>query len=86
MVGVRRKIKSGYEPWVRADERRGRGKLQDMGIKPKTLARYMRAVSSFLLFAVVFYGGFAGYMDSLDVQACEYLEYLWECGQGKSAA
>ena len=57
-----------------------------MGIKPKTLLRYERAVSSFLLFAVAFYGGVAGCIDSLDSRACKYLEYLWECGEGKSAA
>ena len=84
MPGVKRKIKKGYEPWVGAEERAGMGRLRDMGIRPLTLERYRRAVAAFLQFALMTFGLLAGTMDTLDLQASEYLEYLWECGEGRA--
>ena len=84
MAGIRRETKSGYVPWVRADERRSKERLRNMDIRPKTLAHYKKAVSPLSFFAIVFYGGVAGCMDLLDAQAREHFECLWECGDGGS--
>ena len=47
-----------------------------MGIQPKALARYTKAVAVFLECVLLYFKGVAGSMEVLDVQAYEYFEYL----------
>ena len=81
---VKRKIKTGHEPWVRAQHRLG-VRLRDLAVQQKTLARYTRAVQGFMWYCLVFFGQLADSFEVLDHQASCYIEYLWECGEGKSA-
>ena len=83
-MGVIRKIKAGHEPWVRARLRQGT-RLRDMAVQAKTLERYTRAVQGFLWFCLVFYGALVENLEVLDSQAAFYIEYLWECGEGRAA-
>ena len=60
-------------------------RLRDLAIQQKTLERYTKAVQGFLWFCLTFFGRIADSMDILDHQAAGYIEYLWECGEGRSA-
>ena len=83
-MGVKRKIKAGHEPWIRAQLRQGT-RLRGLAIQQETLERCTKAVQGFLWFCLTFFGMTADSMDGLDHQAASYIEYLWECGEGRFA-
>ena len=71
---------------VRVEQRRALGRLADLRIQPRTLARYKVAVREFLLWLSQHSHPLAASYDTLEGQLCDYVEFLWETGAPRSRA
>jgi len=70
----------------RQQERRRIGKLADNMVLPSTVQRYCKAVMNFLTWLCVAADGFPKEMWDLDPALSDYIEHLWEEGDGVSFA
>ena len=63
------------------------GRLSDLRVTARTFNRYVRSASRFLEWArEAGNGGLAASDAALEHQLCEYIEELWQEGEGRSAA
>ena len=70
----------------RAVQRKALRKLRDRQIKPATLTRYLRASALFYAWATTNFGFAGDCWESLDQQAAEYIDHLWNEGEARGLA
>ena len=70
----------------RQDARRQAGSLFDIVIAPRTLARYKKAVWKFFEYLQKNRRNIPNTKDEFDEQLADYVNYLWEDGEGRSLA
>ena len=71
---------------LRLQARQARGRLRDLGITILTLERYRAALERFLGWELLFHRGVSRTLEQLDEHLAQYVEYLWENGDGRSSA
>ena len=81
-----RKRQATREP-ARVAVRQRLGRLSDLRVTARTFNRYVRSAARFLEWAQqAGHGGLAADDAALEHQLCEYIEELWQEGEGRSAA
>ena len=70
----------------RVQQRSRAGSLRDNLVERRTFDKYLKAVSAFVAWIEQMGMLQAPDYDSLDLQLCSFLEYLWECGESKGLA
>lgn len=70
----------------RIDERQRAGQLKELLVGKATATRYVSAMKKFFEWCRVFSRSLPGDYYSFDGLLCEYIEYLWEHGDGRSLA
>ena len=71
---------------LRVTERKRAGRLRDNLVEVRTLNKYVKAVTCFIWWLAQMGTGHASGFELLDHQLCDFLEYIWECGESKGLA
>lgn len=85
-MGKRKQIIESHDREERKRRRQELGTLQDLTIKPSTVTRYERAFKHFLTFLAHQKLDLSPTKEGVDSQVQDFLEHLWQEGEGVSLA
>lgn len=85
-MGKKRQIVEAHEKEERKKRRKELGTLHKLTIQPSTVVRYEKAFRQFLQFLSNHKSSLGSTKEVVDSQAQEFIEFLWEEGEGQSLA